>query len=80
MSDCYRGMREEVLALREALDDMGVTHEDSDEITYFLNGDGECSVFPSVQHEGRLFVTYTKSTYVATAADALDVCDMRASS
>lgn len=77
MEDGYRGMRDEVLALRKALDRMGVEHEDTNEITSFLNSDGECTVFPSVQLEGELFVTFTVSDYVATAEDAIRLCRVR---
>jgi len=73
-NDGFRGMRDEVVALRRMLDRLGVSHEDSNEITYFVNADGECAVFPSVQHEGRLFVTYTASGYCDTPAQALHLC------
>lgn len=74
--DQFRGMHDEVVALRRALDRMGVEHEDSDEITYFENHDGSCTVFPSVQHQGRLFVTYTASDYCGTPAEALALCGL----
>ncbi len=76
MEDGFRGMRDEVLKLRRRLDRMDVEHEDSNEITYFENRDGGCTVFPSVQHEGSLFVTYTASEYCGTVDEALGLCGL----
>jgi len=76
MQDQFRGMRDEVLELRRRLDRKKVEHEDHNEITYFENGDGDCTIFPSIQHDGRLFVTYTASDYCDTVDEALRLCGL----
>ena len=71
-------MEEVVRDLRERLDAMGCEHEDSSQlITSFGNGHGECIVFPSLQHAGKLYVNYTLAAYVDGAEEALALCHMQ---
>lgn len=72
--DEWQGMHEEVMALREALDAMGVSHSDHGACTMFTNGWGECHVFPSVQRSGQLYVVYAARQYCDTVEGALEAC------
>ena len=79
MSDEYRGMRDVVDELRRTLDKAGVPHEDEGARTCFrTEKGGPVTVFPSVEYEGMLFVTYHAYEYHPTAQEALQACGVGA--